>query len=290
MTLILDYSALGIATGGLYALIALGIIIIFRASHTFNFAMGEMMTLSAYLFYTIAVTYSFGIVAGLIAAAIGSVIVALLIERAVLRPMVGQPFIAIVMVTFGVGSVLRGVMSLIWGPMDRQVPALLARDPVMLGEIFIPGKSARAFAIAVIIVVSLILYLRYSRAGIALRATAADQLTSYSMGIDVRRVIQFAWVIAALTGCVSGIMVANVNSLTPHMGMIVLNILSVIILGGLNSVGGCLLAGLIIGWLEAMTGLFLGSEFREITPYILVLLVLLVRPNGLFGTKEVERI
>mgnify|MGYP003136628461 FL=1 len=122
MTLILDYSALGIATGGLYALIALGIIVIFRASHTFNFAMGEMMTLSAYLFYTIAVTYSFGIVAGLIASAIGSVIVALLIERAVLRPMVGQPFIAIVMVTFGVGSVIRGVMSLIWGPMDRQVP------------------------------------------------------------------------------------------------------------------------------------------------------------------------
>ena len=151
MTIILDYSALGIATGGLYALIALGIIVIFRASHTFNFAMGEMMTLSAYFFYTIAVTYSFGIVAGLIASAIGSVIVALLIERAVLRPMVGQPFIAIVMVTFGVGSVLRGVMSLIWGPMDRQVPALLARDPVMLGEIFIPGKSARAFAIAVIL-------------------------------------------------------------------------------------------------------------------------------------------
>ncbi len=290
MTLILDYSALGIATGGLYALIAIGIIIIFRASHTFNFAMGEMMTLSAYLFYAFAVTYAFGILAGLIAALIGSVAVALFIERSVLRPMVGQPFIAIVMVTFGVGSILRGVISLIWGPEDRQVPAMLARDPVMLGEIFIPGKSARAFAIAMILIVSLILYLRYSRAGVALRAAAADQITSYSMGIDVRRVIQFSWVIAAVTGCISGIMVANVNSLTPHMGFIVLNILSVIILGGLNSIGGCLLAGLIIGWLEAMTGLFLGGEFREVTPYILVLLVLLVRPTGLFGTKEVERI
>ena len=290
MTLFLDYSALGIAAGGLYALIALGIIVIFKASHTFNFAMGEMMTLSAYIFYTFAVTYSFGIAYGLVAAALGSIVVALVIERTVLRPMVGQPFIAIVMATFGVGSVLRGLISLVWGPEDRQVPSLLARDPVMLGEIFIPGKSARAFAIAVIIVLSLLAYLRYSRAGIALRAAAEDQITAYSMGIDVRRVIQFSWIIAALTGCISGVLIANVNSLTPHMGLIVLNILSVLILGGLNSIGGVLIAGLIIGWLEAMTGLFLGSEFREITPYILVLLVLMVRPTGLFGTKEVERI
>lgn len=290
MTLFLDYSALGIAAGGLYALIALGIIVIFKASHTFNFAMGEMMTLSAYIFYTFAVTYSFGIAYGLLAAAIGSIVVALVIERTVLRPMVGQPFIAIVMATFGVGSVLRGLISLVWGPEDRQVPSLLARDPVMLGEIFIPGKSARAFAIAVIIVISLLAYLRYSRAGIALRSAAEDQVTAYSMGIDVRRVIQFSWIIAALTGCISGVLIANVNSLTPHMGLIVLNILSVLILGGLNSIGGVLIAGLIIGWLEAMTGLFLGSQFREITPYILVLLVLMVRPTGLFGTKEVERI
>ena len=290
MTLFLDYSALGIAAGGLYALIALGIIVIFKASHTFNFAMGEMMTLSAYIFYTFAVTYSFGIAYGLVAAALGSIVVALVIERTVLRPMVGQPFIAIVMATFGVGSVLRGLISLVWGPEDRQVPSRLARDPVMLGEIFIPGKSARAFAIAVIIVLSLLAYLRYSRAGIALRAAAEDQITAYSMGIDVRRVIQFSWIIAALTGCISGVLIANVNSLTPHMGLIVLNILSVLILGGLNSIGGVLIAGLIIGWLEAMTGLFLGSEFREITPYILVLLVLMVRPTGLFGTKEVERI
>lgn len=290
MSLFLNYSAIGLAAGGVYALIALGIIVIFKSSHTFNFAMGEMMTVSAYLFYTFAVTYSFGIVWGLGAAFIGSIILALLIERLTLRPMMGRPFIAIVMVTFGVGMILRGLIGMIWGAEDLIVPSLLARTPVFIGDIFIPGKTARAFVIAVAIVAALIIYLRYSRAGIALRAAAADQITAYSMGIDVRRVIQFSWVIAAITGCISGVLIANVNTLTPHMGLVVLNVLSVIILGGLNSIGGVLVAGLIIGWLEAVTGMFLGSQLRGVTPYILVLIVLMIRPTGLFGSKEVERI
>jgi branched-chain amino acid transport system permease protein len=154
----------------------------------------------------------------------------------------------------------------------------------------VPGKTARAFAIAVVIVVALIAYLRYSRAGVALRAAAADAITAYSMGIDVRRVIAFTWVIAAITGCISGVLMANVNTLTPQLGVVALNVLAVVILGGLNSIGGVLVSGFIIGWLEAITGLVLPTEFREITPYVLALIVLLVRPNGLFGSREVERI
>ena len=160
----------------------------------------------------------------------------------------------------------------------------------MIGDLFIPGKTARASAIAVCIVVSLVLYLRYSRAGVALRAAAADAITASSMGIDVRRIISFTWVLAAVTGCISGVLMANINTLTPHLGVVALNVLAVIILGGMNSIGGVLISGFIIGWLEAITGLMLGTQFREITPYILALLVLLVRPTGLFGTKEIERI
>ncbi len=183
-----------------------------------------------------------------------------MIERFALRPMMGRPFIAIVMVTFGIGSIIRGMVGMIWGPNDLQIPAILSRSPVMLGDIFIPGKTARAFAIAVVIVGALIAFLRYSRAGIALRAAAADQITAYSMGIDVRRVIAFTWVIAAVTGCISGILMANVNTLTPHLGLVALNVLSVVILGGMNSIGGVLVAGFIIGWLEAVTGWVLGHR------------------------------
>lgn len=290
VAMFLEYSAVGIAAGGIYALIALGIVVIFKSSRTFNFAMGEMMMLSAYFFYTAAVTFALGIVLGFIVALIGSIAIALLIERFALRPMMGRPFIAIVMVTFGIGSVIRGVVGMVWGPNDLQMPAILSRAPVMLGDIFIPGKTARAFAIAVVLVAGLIAYLRYSRAGIALRAAAADQITAYSMGIDVRRVIASTWILAAITGCISGVLMANVNTLTPHLGLVALNVLSVVILGGMNSIGGVLIAGFIIGWLEAVTGWVLGTEFREITPYILTLLVVLARPTGLFGTKDIERI
>lgn len=288
--LFIEYSIVGIAAGGIYALIALGIIVIFKASRTFNFAMGEMMMLSAYFFYAAAVTFALGSVLGMIVALAGSIAIALLIERVAIRPMLGRPFIAVVMVTFGIGSIIRGIVGMIWGPNDLQIPAILARTPVMLGDIFVPGKTARAFAIAVVIVVGLIAYLRYSRAGVALRAAAADAITAYSMGIDVRRIIAFTWIIAAVTGCISGVLMANVNTLTPHLGLVALNVLAVVILGGMASIGGVLVSGFIIGWLEAITGLFLPTEFREITPYILALIVLLVRPNGLFGGKEVERI
>lgn len=286
----IEYSIVGIAAGGIYALIALGIIVIFKSSRTFNFAMGEMMMLSAYFFYAAAVTLALGPVIGMIVALICSIAVALVIERVTIRPMLGRPFIAVVMVTFGVGSIIRGIVGMVWGPNELQIPAILSRSPIMLGNIFVPGKTARAFAIAVVIVVGLIAYLRYSRAGVALRAAAADAITAYSMGIDVRRVIAFTWVIAAVTGCISGVLMANVNTLSPHLGLVALNVLAVVILGGMASVGGVLVAGLIIGWLEAITGFLLPTEFREITPYVLALIVLLVRPNGLFGSKEVERI
>jgi len=290
LQLFIEYSVVGIAAGGVYALIALGIIVIFKASHTFNFAMGEMMMLSAYFFYAASVTFALGPWLGLGVALLSSVVVGLIIERVAIRPMLGRPFIAVVMVTFGIGAIIRGIVGLVWGPNELQIPAILARTPVMLGDIFVPGRTARAFAIAVVIVVGLILYLRYSRAGVALRAAAADAVTAYSMGIDVRRIVAFSWVIAAITGCISGVLMASVNTLTPHLGVVAMNVLAVIILGGLNSIGGVLVAGLIIGWLEAVTGMFLPTSFREITPYILTLIVLLIRPNGLFGARQVERI
>lgn len=285
-----EYSVVGIAAGGVYALIALGIIVIFKSSRTFNFAIGEMMMLSAYLFYAAAVTLALGPMLGFVVAVVASIAVALLIERMAIRPMLGRPLIAVVMVTFGIGSIIRGIVGMVWGPNERQIPAILSRSPILLGDVFVPGKTARAFAIAVVLTVALIAYLRYSRAGIALRAAAADAVTAYSMGIDVRRVIAFTWIIAAVTACISGILMANVNTLTPHLGLVALNVLAVVILGGMGSIGGVLAAGFIIGWLEAITGLIMPTEFREITPYVLALLVLLVRPNGLFGTRDVERI
>jgi len=223
-------------------------------------------------------------------ALLGSMLIAAAMERFVLRPMIGRPVIAVVMVTFGMASVMRGVVNLGFGAADRQVPSFLPRTPVMIGEMLLPGRTVRACLIAVAIVVVLILYFRHSRHGVALRAVATDQVTAYSMGIDVRRVIASAWMIAAATGTFSGIMMASLNTLTPHLGIVALNVLAVVILGGLDSIGGVLIAGFAIGWLESVTGLLFGTLWRDVTPYVAALAILLIRPAGLFGSREIERI
>lgn len=290
MEIFLEYSLLGIAAGGVYALVALGFVVIFKASRTFNFAMGEMMMVSAYIYYVCVVLLKTDFAIGALAALAGSMLIALAMERFVLRPMIGRPVITVVMVTFGMASVMRGVVNLGFGAADRVVPSFLPRTPVMIGEMLLPGRTVRACVIAIAIVAALIVYFRYSRHGVALRAVAADQVTAYSMGIDVRRVIASAWMIAAVTGTFSGIMMATLNALTPHLGLVALNVLAVVILGGLDSIGGVLLAGFTIGWLESVTGLLFGTLWRDVTPYAAALVILLIKPTGLFGSREIERI
>jgi branched-chain amino acid transport system permease protein len=290
LQLFLEYSLVGIASGGIYTLVALGFILIFKASGVFNFAMGEMMMFGAYSFYTFAVVLNLHWAIALALAIAITCLLAWIIERVVLRPMLGQPVIALVMVTFGIGFVLRGIASLVYGTDAYQLPEILARDPFVIAGIFLPGKSGRGFLLSIVICIALILFFRFSRVGIALRATAADQITAYSMGIDVRRVFGLAWMAAAAAGTLAGVIAASVASLTPELGGIALNVMAVVILGGMNSVGGVVLAGPLIGWLESMTGFYLGGAYRDITPYAAVLIMLMFRPHGLFGTKPVERI
>ncbi len=286
----LEYTLAGIATGGVYTLVGLGFVLVFKASGVFNFAMGDMMMAGAYTFYLCAVVFDLHWAVALLIAVVFSCALAWLIERTVLRRMMGQPVIAVVMATFGIGFVLRGIAAIAFGSEAYQLPALLPRAPFFIGDIMLPGKSVRGFVLTTGLCGAIILFLRYSRAGIALRATAADQITAYAMGINVRRVFALTWMAAAAIGTVAGVIAASVTSLTPDLGTIGLNVLGVVILGGLNSVGGVIVAGLFIGWLEAMTAAYLPGDIREITPYIAVLAMLMIRPYGLFGTRPVERI
>lgn len=286
----LEFTVAGIATGGVYTLVGLAFVLVFKASGVFNFAMGDMMMAGAYAYYLCAVVFALDWSLALPIAIAFSCLLAWFIERTILQRMLGQPVIAIVMVTFGIGFVLRGIASIAFGSEAYQLPSLLSRTPIFIGDLLLPGKSVRAFALTTGLCAAIILFLRYSRVGIALRATAADQITAYAMGIDVRRVFALSWMAAAAIGTVAGVIAASVTSLTPDLGTIGLNVLAVVILGGLNSVGGVIVAGLFVGWLEAMTAAYLPGNVREITPYVAVLLMLMIRPHGLFGSRPVERI
>ena len=287
---ILEYSLIGIASGGLYVLAALGFVIIYKSSNIFNFAMGEMMMFGAYLFFAMTVQLHFGWPVAVVVALAGSVLLALVIERALLQPLLGQPVIVLVMVTLGVGSMIKGASGMIWGPDIVQLPDFLPRKPIFLGDILIPGKLAWGFVAVGVLAALFMAYYRFSRAGVAIRATASDQITAESLGINVRRIFSLTWAIAGILAGASGIVVGALNGITPQLGAVALNVLAVVMLAGMTSVGGVIVAGIFIGWVETLVGAYLGAAWQNFMPYLVVLLVMTVKPNGLFGEQQIERI
>jgi branched-chain amino acid transport system permease protein len=290
MMQILEYSIIGIASGGLYVLAALGFVIIYKSSNVFNFAMGEMMMFGAYLFFAMTVQLHFGWPIAILAALAGSVVLAVVMDRVLLQPLLGQPVIILVMVTLGVGSMIKGAAGMIWGPDIVQMPEFLPRKPIFIGDILVPGKLAWGFLVVSIMAAAFMAYYRFSRAGIAIRATSSDQITAEGMGINVRRIFSLTWAIAGILAGASGIVVGSLNGITPSLGAVALNVLAVVMLAGISSVGGVIIAGIFIGWVETMVGAYLGAAWQNFMPYLVVLLVMTVKPNGLFGEQQIERI
>ena len=285
-----EFSLIGILSGGLLALIALGFVLIYKGTGVINFAMGEFMMLGAYFFYTSHVMWKLPLWLAFIVTLAAVAGAAALIERAILRPLSGQPVISILMATIGLASTLHGAVDAIWGGNNYEMPQLLPRKPFTFGEILIPGQVVWSFVLAACVIAAFSLYFRYSRTGIAMRAAASDPITAYVLGIDVRRTQRLTWMFAGVVGAVAGIVVGSMTSLSPALGGAALGVLAVIILGGLDSILGAIVAGLIIGLIESLTAGYLGGKVRDIVPYVTVLLILMVKPYGLFGTRQIERL
>jgi branched-chain amino acid transport system permease protein len=287
---LVEFAAIGLLSGGLLALVALGFVLIYKGTGVINFAMGEFMMLGAYFFYTAHVMWGLDLWLALPATLAAVALAAALVERAILRPLSGQPVISVLMATIGLASALHGGAEAVWGGRNYEMPALLPRKPLIVGDVLIPGQLLWSFLLAAVVITVFTLYFRYSRTGIAMRAAASDPVTAYVLGIDVRRTQRLTWVFAGLVGAVAGIVVASMTSLSPALGGAALGVLAVIILGGLDSIAGAIVAGLVIGLLESLTAGYLGGKVRDIVPYVVVLVILLVRPYGLFGTRQIERL
>ena len=285
-----EYSLIGVFSGGLLAMIALGFVLIYKGTGVINFAMGEFMMLGAYFYYTANVMWQLPAVLAMALTLAAVAACGAVIERLILRPLAGQPVISVLMATIGLASALHGGVDAIWGGNNYEMPQLLPRKPFTLGEILIPGHVVWSFVLAAAIIAAFILYFRYSRTGIAMRAAASDPLTAYVLGIDVRNTQRLTWVFAGVVGAVAGIVVASITSLSPALGGAALGVLAVIILGGLDSIPGAIVAALVIGVIESLTAGYLGGKVRDIVPYMTVLLILMVRPYGLFGTRQIERL
>ncbi len=285
----------GVAVGGIYAIVALGFVVIYKATGILNFATGEFMMIGAYFAYTALVVLKLPFVVSLAVTLVGLALVALILERAVLRPLFGEASITVVMVTLGISSMLKGIAQIIWTAEFKSFPRIFPRKPIDLGFAIVPSRLFYGFLIAAAAVAVISAIFRYTRTGVAMRATATDQGAAYALGVDIRRVFGISWALGAMAAAVGGIMVGVIGGISPELGHVALKVFPVMILGGLDSVAGAVVGGLLIGVLENLAGGYLdpyitGGSVKEVVPFVVLLGILLVKPYGLFGTREIERL
>jgi branched-chain amino acid transport system permease protein len=285
-----EISLTGIASGGLYALAALAFVLVYKATRVVNIAIGEVLMMGAYLFFTFAAMWALPLWVAIPAAVLASGAMGALIERTIIRPLLGEPPISVFMVTVGLASVLVGIVEMIWTADQRRLPDFMPTQPIMIGEAFLAPKVFWGSVIAVVFIAAVLLVFRFWRGGVALRATASDQAAAYSVGINVPRVFSLAWVVSAMIAAVSGIIVGSIGGLSSSMGVFGLSVLVVVIVGGLDSVLGALIGGVLIGLVEALAGAYLGGEYKLLATFIVLVVILMIRPYGLFGTHDIERL
>jgi branched-chain amino acid transport system permease protein len=295
MAFFLQLMVSGFALGMVYALIAIGFVIILKCSQAFNIAQGQFVMIGGYLGFTFLVTFHLPIWASIIAAIAVAVIMGLLIERLALRPLVGQPVLAVIMMTIALGTVLDGLATLIWGGEYKTYHGVLPTLSLHVGELSLPSETLIGAIVAIVVVVVLILFFRYTKSGLAMMATADDEQVVQSAGIRVTTVYALSWVIACVTGVISGILLGGVSGVMIPMSEVGLKAFAVVLLGGIDSIGGAIIAGIIVGVLENIAAGYLdpllpGGGMASIFPFIVMIIVLIFRPHGLFGLRRIERI
>jgi len=290
----IEFSLAGLCVGALYALTGIGFVVVYKATRVINFAIGEFMMIGAYFFFGLAAQAAFPNWVAILLALIAAGVVGGLLERLVFRRLIGESAISVFMVTIGLASVMVGFVEIAWTADPRSLPTFLPDQPFFVpvgsAEAFLASKNGWSFIIVTIIMAAFITVFRFWRGGIALRATATDQQAAYSVGINVPGVFSFAWVLGAITAAAAGILVGSISGISSAMGAIGLSVIVVVIVGGLDSLAGALVGGLLIGWLEAMASLYLGGEYKQVATFVILLLVLVIKPYGLFGTRDIERL
>ena len=284
----------GLAIGSVYALVALGFVLIYKASSVINFAQGELLMVGAYICLALLTTYQVPFWAGFLLTMAFSVILALSVERFILRPMIGEPIISIIMITIGLSLVLKSIIAAVWGTQIRVFPAIFPQTPVQVGRIMVSQVYIYTFLASMVFLVLFALFFKYSRMGIAMRATANSNQVALSMGISVKKVFAVSWCVAAVVSAVGGILIGNINGVNITLSNVGLKVFPAVILGGLDSIPGAVLGGLIIGILENLSGGYLdhyfGGGVKEVAPFVILVIILMIKPYGLFGTEEIERV
>lgn len=282
----------GLSIGFLYGLSALGFVMIFKSSSVLNFAHGELLAIGAFLFLALVTWAELPIALAFLVTLVGCFLMGFVIERLFLRPLIGEPLIFVIMLTVGLASMFKGLLLFIWGGNLHTYPDFLPEwMGLTWGAISVPPVYTAVLLVGTIFLVLFGLFFKFSSQGIYMRSVADNQRAALSLGVHVKRVFALSWAIAALVAGMSGIVLGVINGINVHdLSAIGLKVFPVVILGGLDSIGGAILGGIIIGLLETFTGGYLSPSLKDVVPYIALVVILMVKPYGLFGLKEIERV
>lgn len=290
MSYALELTVSGLVVGAIYGLIAMAFAVIYKATGLVNFAQGEVGMLVAYVAWWFGTTFDVGVPGIALAAVVAGIGVGLLIERLVMRPMLGEPVFSAVLVTIGLAVILRSLVLLIWGASPHKVEVGAADAVLRLGGFGIRVSQIGVIVMLLLAVAGMWLFFQKSRFGVAMRAVASDEKTARLMGVSTARVQAVAWAASSLLAGIAGVFFAVIYNLSPALFAIGLKAFPATVLGGLDAVIGSAFSGLIIGVAENLVGGYLSSTLKEVAGFLLILVVLMVRPFGLFGEREIERV
>ncbi len=294
MAELLQFVITGLAVGMVYALIALGFALIWKSSSVANLALGQIVLISSWFTYGMLVQVGLPYWIGFPLTIVFAIFLGWVIERFTLRPLIAQPILSLIAVTLGIAYFLEGLVTLIWPKSVAALPPLFPQKPVNIGPAVVSQEYLWAAVISLVLFGLLSLFFKYHKMGIAMRATADDQMAVQACAVPVTRVFSISWIFACIVAAIGGVLISLIGGITFGLVETGLKSFSVVILGGLDSFVGCIIAGPIIGLCENLGGgyltPFIGPGIKDIIPFIIIIIVMFIKPYGLFGETRIERI
>ncbi|HEX5513530.1 MAG TPA: branched-chain amino acid ABC transporter permease [Gammaproteobacteria bacterium] len=293
--LLLQLLVNGVIIGVLYGVVAMSFVLIYKSTQVVNFAQGEFLLIGAWVCWAFLVNFGLPFWLGFLLTLAFMFAFGILLQVVILRPMIGEPIISVIMLTIGLSIFFQAGVSWIFGEYVQPFPQVFARESVNIGGLNVQTAYLMSFVISLLIMVGFFAFFKYSRMGLAMRATAFDQQVAASLGISVHRVFALAWAISAVVSAVAGVTVGMVNGVSSALSFIGIKVFPAAILGGLDSIVGAIIGGLIIGVLENVAQFVDGEwlhwgNLYNIAPFYVLVIILMIKPYGLFGTKDIERI
>ncbi len=284
----------GVLIGLMYSLVALGFVLVYKATDAINFAQGEFVMIAAFIVAGSLAVWGVPVWAGIVIAIVAMIAFGFGLERVMLRPLIGRPIVAVIMATIGLASILRGFGPMVWGAESKALPLPIPDTPITFGPLFIPPIQLVGAGVSLVFLAAFGWFFLKSRKGIAMRAVADNQQVAMAMGINVQRYFALAWAMCGVVSALGGIVWGSMLGADVNVAVVGLKVFPVVILGGLDSVPGAVVGGLIIGVVENVAAGYIdpvvGGGTKDFVPYLVMILALMFRPYGIFGRRIIERI